>query len=179
LPIVNRHLLEQTLATAKTQLSDPLGFFFADMTAKRTLRNWASDEGLGTTLAKKTNVPELHRLVIQPDSSGGCGGHAKVETQVGTTRNKTTTHFISEGFASSKGLAMNPNGRGRFDNDSQDGGAGERDVMVQVPVAGAGDVGRGNDEKEINLASLSLGSDTEYLAKTYVIVDPKVEQNGH
>jgi hypothetical protein len=98
------------------------------------------------------------------------------EAQVGATRNKTTTHFISEGVASSKGLAMNPNGRGRFDNESPGGGAGERDVplMVQVPVAGVGDDGPGNDNEE-NLASLSLGSDTEYLAETYVIVDPEVE----
>jgi hypothetical protein len=75
---------------------------------------------------------------------------------------------------------MNPNGRGRFDNESPGGGAGERDVllMVQAPVAGVGDVGLGNDDEEINLASLSLGSDTEYLAKTYVIVDPEVERNG-
>jgi hypothetical protein len=102
------------------------------------------------------------------------------EAQVGATRNKTTTHFISEGVASSKGLAMNPNGRGRFDNESPGGGAGERDVplMVQVSVAGVGDVGLGNNDKWINLASLSLGSDTEYLAKRYVIVDPEVEQNG-
>jgi hypothetical protein len=75
---------------------------------------------------------------------------------------------------------MNPNGRGRFDGELPNGGAGERDVplMVQVPVAGVGDVGQGNDDEEINLASLRLGSDTEYLAKTYVIVDPEVERNG-
>jgi hypothetical protein len=75
---------------------------------------------------------------------------------------------------------MNPNERGRFGGKSPDGGAGERNVplMVQVPVAGVGDVGQGNDDEKINLASLSLGSDTEYLAKTYVIVDPEEEQNG-
>jgi hypothetical protein len=70
---------------------------------------------------------------------------------------------------------MNLNGRGRFDNKSPDGGAGEQNVplRVQAPVAGVG-----NDDEEINLASLSFGSDRGYLAKTYVIVDPKVERNG-
>jgi hypothetical protein len=57
-------------------------------------------------------------------------------------------------------------------------------------VDGVEDVGRGNYGEEINLASLSLGSDTEKLvslsfssdtedlAETYVIVDPEVERNG-
>jgi hypothetical protein len=40
------------------------------------------------------------------------------------------------------------------------------------------DVGQGNDGEENNLASLSFGSDTEYLAETYVIVDSEVKQNG-
>jgi hypothetical protein len=166
LPIVDRHLLGRTLATA-------------EMTTKRTLRKSASEEGLGTALARKTSGPELYRLVIRPDSFGGRGGHAKVEAWVGATRSEKTTHFISEGVASSKGLAMNPNGRGRFGGESPDGAVCGRDVplMVQVPVAGVGDVGRGNDDEKMNIASLSLGSDTEYLAKTYVIVDPKVEQN--
>jgi hypothetical protein len=98
-----------------------------------------------------------------------------VESQVGATRNKTATQFISESVASSKGLAMNPNGGGRFDNELPNGGAGERDVLrrVQAPVTGVGD-----DDEEINLVSLSFSSDTVYLANTYVIVDPKVEQNG-
>jgi hypothetical protein len=152
----------------------------------------ASEEGLGTASARRTSGPRLHRLVIQPDSSGGCGGHAKVEAQVEATRNETTTHFISEGITSSKGLAMNPNRKGGFDNKSPDGETGEQDItpVVQAPVAGMGDVGRGNDDEEINLASLSfgsdtkklvllsLGSDTEYLAEMYVIVDPKLERNG-
>jgi hypothetical protein len=74
---------------------------------------------------------------------------------------------------------MNPNEKIRFDNKSPDGGAGERDVspVVQAPVDDMEDVGRGNDEEEINLASLSFGSDTEYLAETYVIVNPEVEQD--
>jgi hypothetical protein len=167
LPIVNRHLLGRTLATAETQLSDSPGFFFAAMTAKRTLQNSASKEGFGTAMSKKTSGPELHCLVIRPDSSGGRGGHAKVEAQVGATRNETTTQLISKGVASSKGLAMNPNGRGRFDNESPDGGADEWDVplRVQAPMAGVGDVGRGNNHEEINRASLSLGSDTENLEK--------------
>jgi hypothetical protein len=39
-------------------------------------------------------------------------------------------------------------------------------------------VGRGNDGEENNLASLSFGSDTEYKAETYVIIDSEVEHNG-
>jgi hypothetical protein len=81
---------------------------------------------------------------------------------------------------SSKGLSINPNRKGGFDNKLPDGKAGEQDIplVVQAPVAVMGDVGRGNDDEKINLASLSLGSDTEYLERTYVIVDPEVEQNG-
>jgi hypothetical protein len=46
---------------------------------------------------------------------------------------------------------------------------------VQVPVDDMEDVGRGNDGEEKNLAFLSFGSDTEYLAETYVIVNSEVE----
>jgi hypothetical protein len=49
---------------------------------------------------------------------------------------------------------------------------------VQAPVAGVGNVGHGNDYEEINRDSLSLGSDTEYMEKMYVIDDSKVERNG-
>jgi hypothetical protein len=145
------------------------------MTAKSTLRNLESKKGLGTALSGKTSKPELHCLVIRPDSSGGRGGHAGMRAQVGAKRNVTITQFIPEGVASTKKLATNPNGRGRFDNESPDREAGERDVplRVQAPVAGVG-----NDDKEIGLASLSLGKDTVYRARTYVIVDPEVEQNG-
>jgi hypothetical protein len=91
-----------------------------------------------------------------------------------------TTHFISEDVASSKGLSMNPKRKGRFHNKLPDGKAGERNILlvVQAPVAGLGNVGQGNDDEQIKLASLSLCSDTEYLERTYVIVDPEVEQNG-
>jgi hypothetical protein len=36
----------------------------------------------------------------------------------------------------------------------------------------------GKFDNKSNLVSLSLGSDTEYLAKTYIIVDSEVKQNG-
>jgi hypothetical protein len=90
-----------------------------------------------------------------------------VEADVGAIRNKTTTQLISEDVASHKGLATNPNGRDRFDNESPDGGAGERVIQlrVQASVAGVGDVGWGNNDEEINSASLSLGSDTECMKK--------------
>jgi hypothetical protein len=54
-----------------------------------------------------------------------------------------------------------------------DGETGERHVPpeVQVSVDYMEDVGWGNDGEENNLASLSFGSDTEYLAEMYVIVD--------
>jgi hypothetical protein len=150
-------------SSAEPQLSDPPGFFFAAMPTKRTSQKSASEEGLGTASARRTSRPKLHCLVIQPDPSGGHGGHAKIKAQVGATRNKTTTHFISEGIAPCKGLAMNPNRKGGFDNKLPDGEAGERDIppVVPAPVADMGDVGRCNDDKEINLAYLSFGSDTE------------------
>jgi hypothetical protein len=125
------------------------------MTTKRTSRNSASEERLGTALLRKTSGPELHCLVIRPNSSGGRGGHAKVKSQVGKTRYKTTTQLIPEGSASS-----------RFYHELSDRGAGERDVplRVQAPMARVGGVGRSKDDDEINLASLSFGSDTVYLA---------------
>jgi hypothetical protein len=104
LPIVSRHLLGLTLATAETQLSDPPGLFFAAITAKGTLRNSASKEGLVTALSRRTSGPELHCLVSRLDSSGGRGGRAKVEAQVGATRKEISTWFISEGVASSMAL---------------------------------------------------------------------------
>jgi hypothetical protein len=75
---------------------------------------------------------------------------------------------------------MNPNEKIRFDNKSPNGGAGERDVppVVQAPVDDMEDVGWGNDDEEINLSSLSFGSDKEYLAETYVIVNHEVELDG-
>jgi hypothetical protein len=64
---------------------------------------------------------------IQPERgpSGGRGGHAGDEAQTGETRNTTTTHFISEDVAPSKGLTMSPNKKGKFDNESPDGETGE------------------------------------------------------
>jgi hypothetical protein len=95
--------------SAEQQLSTPTEFFFAAMPAKCTSLKSASEEVLGTASARKTSGPKLHRLVIQLDSSGGCGGHGKVEAQVGATKKESTTYFISEGVASSKGLATNLN----------------------------------------------------------------------
>jgi hypothetical protein len=60
------------------------------------------------------------------------------------------------------------------------GDTGARHVPpgVRAPVEDMEDVGRGNDGEENNLASLSFGSETEYLAETYVIIYSEVEQNG-
>jgi hypothetical protein len=70
--------------------------------------------------------------------------------------------------------------KGRFDQKSPNGDTGERHVPpeVRAPVDDMEGVRRGNDGEENNLASLSFGSDTEYLAETYVIIDSEVEQNG-
>jgi hypothetical protein len=75
---------------------------------------------------------------------------------------------------------MGPNRKGKFDNELPEGKIGEQGVQpgMQGPAGGMKDVCRGNNGEEINLLSLSFGSDTEYLAKTYVIVDSKVKQNG-
>jgi hypothetical protein len=133
-----------------------------------------------------------NRIQPERDSSGGRGGHAGGKAQTEGKRNATTTHFISEDVAPSKGLTMSPNKKGKFDNELPKGETGEQGVqpVVQAPVEDMEDVGPGNDGEEINLASLSLGSDTEKLvflsfgsdtedlAETYVIVNPEVEQNG-
>jgi hypothetical protein len=57
---------------------------------------------------------------------------------------------------------------------------GERHVPpeVQASVDDMEDVGRGNDGEGNNLASLSFGSDTEYLSETYVVVDSELKING-
>jgi hypothetical protein len=112
----------------------------------------------------------------------------EVKPQTGATRDATTTHLISDeqesvdtwGVAPSKGLAMNLKKKGRFDQKSPDGDTGKRHVPpgVRAPVDGMEGVGRGNDGDKNNLASLSFGSHTEYLAETYVIIDSEVEQNG-
>jgi hypothetical protein len=75
---------------------------------------------------------------------------------------------------------MNPNGRSRFDNESPNRGVSQLGVPLglQAPMIGVLGVERGSDDDEINLASLSPGSDTVYLKKTYVILDPEVERNG-
>jgi hypothetical protein len=65
----------------------------------------------------------------------------------------------------SKGLTMDPNRKGKFDNKSPYGKTCEKDAR------------QGNNGEAINLASLSFGSDTEYMAEMYIIVDPEVEQS--
>jgi hypothetical protein len=139
------------------------------------------------TEAAKT-AEEGSQIQPEPGPSGGCGGHAKVKAQTVATRGAATALLISDeqesedtlGVAPSKGLAKSPKRKGRFDQKSPDGDTGERYVPpeVQAPVDDMEDVGRGNDGEENFFASLSFGSDTEYLAETYVIVDSEVELNG-
>jgi hypothetical protein len=40
------------------------------------------------------------------------------------------------------------------------------------------DIGRSKDGEGNNLASLSFGSDTEYLSETYVVINSEVKING-
>jgi hypothetical protein len=56
LPIVDSHLLGRTIAIAKTQLSDPPGFFFAAMPPKRTPVKSVSDKRVEPTSVRKTRV---------------------------------------------------------------------------------------------------------------------------
>jgi hypothetical protein len=87
-------------------------------------------------------------------------------------------------------LITSPKKKGKFNQKSVDGDTGERHVppAVQASVDDMGDVGRGNDGEENNLASISLGSDaenlaslsfgldTEDLAEMYVIVNSEVKK---
>jgi hypothetical protein len=78
----------------------------------------------------------------EPDPSGSCGGHAGVES---------------------------PKMKGRFDQQSPDMHTDE--LHVSPALQPVHDVGRGNDGKVNDLASLSFGSGTEYLAETYVLIN--------
>jgi hypothetical protein len=51
------------------------------------------------------------------------------------------------------------------------------ELHVPPAVQPVHDVGRGNDGEVNDLASLSFGSGTEYLAETYVFIDSKLKQN--
>jgi hypothetical protein len=90
-------------SSAEPQLSDPPGFFFSAMPAKRTLRRSASGESLGAAFARRTKAQlaagaansgeirpdrsmgdaktteERSRIRPVPGPSGGCGGHAKLK----------------------------------------------------------------------------------------------------
>jgi hypothetical protein len=130
--------------------------------------------------------------VIQPEPgpSGGCGGHAevKIKAQTKATRDAPPDPLISDnhgskdnsGVAESKGLVTSLKKKGKFDQKLPDGDTGEQHVPheVQASVDDMKDVGRGNDGEGNNLASLSFGSDTEYLSETYVVIDSEVKRNG-
>jgi hypothetical protein len=140
---------------------------------------------------------------IQPElgPSRGCGGHAEVKIKARTraTKDAAPNYLLSDnqgsdksGVAESHDLITSPKKKGKFNQKSADGDTCERHVPpeVQASVDDMEDVGWGNDGEENNLASLSFGSDkenlaavsfgsdTEYLAKTYVIVNSEVKQNG-
>jgi hypothetical protein len=141
---------------------------------------------------------------IQPelDPSGGCGGHAevKIEAWKRATKDLTANHLLSDDrgskdnseVAESHDLIVRPKKKGKFSQKLANRETGERHVppAVQASVDCMGDVGRGNDGEENNLvplslnsdpenlASLSVGSDTGYLAETYFIVDSEEKQNG-
>jgi hypothetical protein len=115
---------------------------------------------------------------IQPETgpSGGCGGHAevKIEAQTKATRDAAPNHILSDdhwsednsGVAESQGLVTSLKKRGKFVQKLPNGDTGERHVPpeVQASVDDMEDVGRSNEGEGNNLASLSFGSDTEYLS---------------
>jgi hypothetical protein len=145
---------------------------------------------------------EGSQIQPEPGPSGGCGGHAEVTIKARTraTKDPATDHLLSDdqgsednsGIAESHDLIMSPKKKGKFNQKLAGGDTGEQHVPPagHASVDDMGDVGRGNDGEENNLASLSLGSDTEnlaslkfgsdteYLAETYVIVNSVVKQNG-
>jgi hypothetical protein len=122
--------------------------------------------------------------------SGGCGGHTevKIEAQTKVTRDAAPDHLLSDnpgskdnsGVAESQRLVTSPKKKGKFDQKLPEGDTGERHVPpeVQASVDDMGDVGRGNDGEGNNLASLSFGSDTEYLSETHVVINSEVKING-
>jgi hypothetical protein len=82
---------------------------------------------------------------------------------------------------------VRPKKKGKFSQKSAGGETGERHVppAVQASVDGMGnDGGESNlaplslDSEKKNLASLSFGLDTGYLAETYFIIDSEVKRNG-
>jgi hypothetical protein len=191
LPIVNSHSLGRVLASAETQLSDPPVFFFAAMPPKRTPQKSVNKKQSEAASARKTRfcartqlaaktadlgeicpdgsveavktAEEGSQIQPEPDPSGSRGGHAGVKAQTGAT------------VAPSQRLTTSPRKKGRFDQKSPDRHTGELHVL---PGHGMEDVGRGNNGEENNLASCSFGSDTEYLAETYVLINSEVDQNG-
>jgi hypothetical protein len=82
------------------------------------------------------------------------------------------TEYLAETY-------VGPRKKGRFDQRSSSRHMGGLHVPPAVrPVHDMEDVGRGNDGEVNDLASLSFGSGTEYLAEIYILIDSKVEQNG-
>jgi hypothetical protein len=124
----------------------------------------------------------------QPREHQGVGGRLprpKVAAQ-GTSTGPTATCGVSISSSSCATSLLTScqvredGGEGKFDNESPEGKTGEQGMQpgMQGPAGVMKEVRRGNNDQEINLVSLSFGSDTEYLVKRYVIVDSEVEQNG-
>jgi hypothetical protein len=66
-------------------------------------------------------------------------------------------------------VAASPKKKGKFDQKLPSRHTGGLHVPpAERPVHDMEDVGRGNDGEVNDLASLSFGSGTEYLAETYV-----------
>jgi hypothetical protein len=143
----------------------------------------------GSIRAAKT-AEEGSQIQPEPGPSGGCGGQTevKIEAQTKVTRDAAPDHLLSDnpgsednsGVAESQRLVTSPKKKGKFDQKLPEGDTGERHVPpeVQASVDDMGDVGRGNDGEGNNLASLSFGSDTEYLSETHVVINSEVKING-
>jgi hypothetical protein len=132
----------------------------------------------------------------EPGPSGGCGGQAevKVEAWKRATKDPTANHLLSDDresediseVAGSHSLAVRLKKKGEFSQKSAGGETGEQHFPAaeHTSVDGMGnDGGKSNfapisiDSDKENLASLSFGLDTGYLAETYFIINFEVTQN--
>jgi hypothetical protein len=140
---------------------------------------------------------EEGRIQQEPGPSGGGGGHAevKIKARDRATKDPTADHLLSDDresediseVAGNHSSSVRPRKKGKFSQKSASGETGEQHVpaAVQASVDGMGNDGWESnfaplslDSAKENLASLSFGSDTGYLAETYFIIDSEVKQNG-
>jgi hypothetical protein len=136
---------------------------------------------LGAASVRRTTIPEEICLDGLMESTKTMEAGNKVQPKWGPSERRGSHAGVKAQIREPrKGLTMDLNRKGKFDNELPNGKIGEQGVQpgMQEPEGGIKNACRGNNGEEINLFSLSFGSDTEYLAERYVIVDPEVKQNG-